>query len=293
MSQRSGRAFSMIEVLIALALLVVVAMISMPMFASRMDEARAEGATSQVQVALSQARSEAQESGLPIRVVAVVNEDGKTNIRAEAVEHGSAEGGALGAAVGSSAGGGMGLSRGALMADAGGGHSGAASGTGLMPGGLGGVSQSGLRDGGTSGLSGARSGEARTDGWSVGQEERGASRSTRSISLPTGFMIASDETVERLFDEAPRSMGGMPAPSWASTKPEVTEARTLVIFLPDGTAISSGPIKVRNRAGLGGELVVNPLTGVAVLADARSAAGARSGNASAGGDDAELTDPFR
>lgn len=291
MSQRSKGAFSMIEVLIALALLVVVAMISMPMFASRMDEARAEGATSQVQVALSQARSEAQESGLPIRVVAVVNEDGKTNIRAEAVEHGSAEGSALGPASSSGAVFGIGAARGPSVADGGSVRGG--TGAGLMPGGFGGASQGGFRDGVSGGAAGSRTGETRSDGWSIGQEERGVSRSTRSISLPTGFMIASDERVEQMFDQAPRSMGGMPAPSWASTKPEVTEARTLVIFLPDGTAISSGPIKVRNRAGLGGELVVNPLTGVAVLADARSAAGARSGNTSAGGDDAELTDPFR
>ena len=218
---RSRIGFTVLEVLIALAIIGMLAAIVVAPMSSHMRGAEVEGAAARVQTALSDAQTEARESGRPVTVVAVVGEDGRTGLSSRAVAAPSAE-------------------------------------------------------------------SAPNPGM-----EHAFARATRRVNLPQGVTIASANRPA----EPARSIGGMAAPA----SNEVSDAgddqeRTLAVFLPDGSAVVAGPIRVCGKDGRTSEVRVNPWTGVAALAGVTTdpaPSGANKSQAPKGREDsANDSDPF-
>lgn len=192
----ASRAFTIVEVLIALAIVgMLAAIVAAPMF-SHMRGAEVEGAAARLQTALSDAQTEARESGRPVTVVAVVTEDGRTGLSTRHVASPDAES------------------------------------TQAKPG-----------------------------------MEHAFARATRQVNLPQGVSIAgADRTPQPM-----RSIGGMAAPaSEDAESQDPAQERTLAVFLPDGSAVVAGPIRVCGKDGRASEVRINPWTGVAALAGVTS-----------------------
>lgn len=190
----SSRAFTVVEVLIALAVIGMMAAIVMIPMTRHMRGAEVDGAAARVQNALSDAQAEARESGVPVSVVAVVGDDGRTGLNSRAIAAPSAES--------------------------------------AEP---------------TPGM------------------EHAFARATRTLSLPQGVTIGALAS-----PAAPtRSIGGMAMPaSSESSSDQSSGERTLAVFLPDGSAVVAGPIRIQGRDGRTSEVRINPWTGIAALASA-------------------------
>lgn len=245
MVRKQARNFTLLEVLIVIAIVgMLAALVTVP-FARHLGGAEVEGAASQVQSALNDAQAEARESGRPVRVVATVDENGRTGVACQTVDP-------------------------------------AAPGHGATA--LDGAPESGVQA------------EPR-----IGMEHAFA-RATRHVQLPTGVTIQGREPAES--PEMRRSVGGMAAaPEGTDARSTLVEARpprTLAIFLPDGSAVVPGPIRLSGKDGRSSEVRVNPWTGVAVLSSENGAGvsdaaptGARpSGADASGGQTPDPTDPF-
>lgn len=189
-----NKCFSMVEVLIAIAIVgMLAALVAVPM-TSHVRGAEVDGAAARIQSALSDAQATARESGLPVTVIAIVGDDGRTGVDSRTVSETASQ---------------------AANANLG--------------------------------------------------MEHAFTRATKRLNLPQGITIAGRTPAA----EPVRSLGGMGAPA-SDSRPEVSEPRerTLAVFLPDGSAVVSGPILVRGRDGRSSEVRVNPWTGVAALAGA-------------------------
>lgn len=188
----ASKGFTVLEVLIAIAIIGMLAAIVAAPMSSHMRGAEVEGAAARLQNALSDAQTEARESGRPVTVIAVVGEDGRTGLDSRTVA--------------------------APVSD--------------------------------------------TSPAAPGMEHAFA-RATRRVNLPQGVTITS---VERPAEPA-RSIGGMAAPAAGRVSDSGdTQERTLAVFLPDGSAVVAGPIRVCGKDGRSSEVRVNPWTGVAALA---------------------------
>lgn len=209
MARKLARNFTLLEVLIVLAIVgMLAALVTVP-FARHLGGAEVEGAASQVQSALSDAQAEARESGRPVRVVATVDHKGRTGVACHPVEP--------------------------------------------------------IAPAPDSGLNGAPERHAQSQ-TSAGMEHAFA-RATRRVQLPTGVTIQDRAGAQT--PETRRSVGGMAAAPDRGSDPmpmiESRPSRTLAIFLPDGSAVVSGPIRLSGKDGRSSEVRVNPWTGVAVL----------------------------
>lgn len=196
MSGSHIRAYTMLEVLIVLVLVGLIAGLVGPSMTSRLGAARVDGAASRVESALAEARAEAQETRRPVRVVAVVDEKGRTGVTCEPVVSGES-----------------------------------------------------------------------TSVSTRPSMEHAFVKATRRVALPDGCTI---EGVEARRPTAHRSMGGLRAPIMMGEPRAVEQpqSKVLAVFLPDGSAMTSGAIRVRDREGRGSDVRVNPWTGVAALAAA-------------------------
>lgn len=245
MVRKQARNFTLLEVLIVLAIVgMLAALVTVP-FARHLGSAEVQGAASQVQSALSDAQAEARESGLPVRVVATVDENGRTDVACQTVDPFAPE-------------------RGDLALDS-------------AP-------------------------ESRAQAEPRSGMEHAFARATRRVQLPTGITIQDRQPAEA--PEIRRSVGGMAAaPEGTDARSSLVEARpprTLAIFLPDGSAVVPGPIRLSGKDGRSSEVRVNPWTGVAVLSsennagvtDADSAGPRPSGAGSSGSRTPDPTDPF-
>lgn len=248
MMRKTARNFTLIEVLIVLAILgMLAALVTVPL-ARHLDGAEVQGAASRVQTTLSDAQAEARESGRPVRVVATVDEQGRTGLACHPIEAEEASPTIAPPDVETS--------RAARKASA------------------------------ASGM------------------EHAFARATRRVQLPTGVTIEGESRDAQ--PEIRRSVGGMAASPAVGTgeaagaTSAVPAARTIAIFMPDGSAVVRGPIRVSDREGRSSEVRVNPWTGVAVLAQAGQDAGSTRPSDNAGsarrespvGDDPDGPDPF-
>lgn len=192
---QGSRAFTVLEVLIALAIIGMLAAIVMIPMTGHMRGAELDGATARVQNALSDAQAEARESGVPVTVVAVIREDGRTGLNSRAVPAPSSESAAP------------------------------------VPG-----------------------------------MEHAFARATRTVDLPQGVTIGG---IERASQPS-RSIGGMAMPASESSIGQASSGeRTLAVFLPDGSAVVAGPIRVQGKDGRASDVLVNPWTGIAALASVK------------------------
>lgn len=245
MVRKLARNFTLLEVLIVIAIVgMLVALVTVP-FARHLGGAEVEGAASQVQSALNDAQAEARESGRPVRVVATVDENGRTGVACQTVDPAAPE------------------------------HGGIA-------------------------LDGAP--ESRVQAEPRSGMEHAFARATRRVQLPTGITIEDREPVES--PEIRRSVGGMAAvpeeSDASSTLVEARPPRTLAIFLPDGSAVVPGPIRLSGKDGRSSEVRVNPWTGVAVLSsengtgvtDGASTSARPSGAGSSSDRTPDPADPF-
>jgi type II secretion system protein H len=187
----ASKCFTVLEVLIALAIIGMLAAIVVAPMSSHMRGAEVEGAAARVQTALSDAQTEARESGRPVTVIAVVGEDGRTGLASRMV-----------------------------------------------------------------------SAPATDQAPAAPGMEHAFARATRQVNLPQGVTIAGSERPV----ETARSIGGMAAPARnGATDSGDPQERTLAVFLPDGSAVVAGPIRVCGKDGRTSEVRVNPWTGVAAL----------------------------
>ena len=262
MVRNVARNFTLLEVLIVLAIVgMLAALVTVPL-ARHLEGAEVEGAATRVQSTLSDAQAEARETGKPVRVIATVDEQGRTGLACHPVE-----------------------STGANLSTQG------------APG------MNGLPTPAPARIAGD---VERSAGTPSGMEHAFA-RATRRVQLPTGVTIEGGQ--KPVQAEARRSLGGMAAaPSDAEAGgilgTQAPTSRTLAIFMPDGSALVRGPIRLSDRDGRSSEVRVNPWTGVAVLASESTASGAtgggtapdgkgtHTGRGDRAGDELDLTDPF-